>query len=51
LEYKLKQLSGDLETASATGQVARVRTLGEEYTTTQAALDTKLREWEALIQC
>jgi len=50
LEHRLKQLSSDLETASAAGQVERVRTLGEEYTTTQAVLDTKLGEWEGLAQ-
>jgi ATP-binding cassette subfamily F protein 3 len=48
LEHKLKQLSDELETASAAGQVEHVRALGEEYTLTQAALDAKLSEWEAL---
>ncbi len=48
LEEKLKQLTSDLDAASAAGQVDRVRKLGEDYSVTQAALEAKINEWETL---
>jgi len=49
LEIKLVQLSGDLGTASTAGKVDKVRELGTAYEAAQAALETKMNEWEALL--
>lgn len=49
LELQLVQLSGDLGTASAAGQVARVRDLGLAYTAAQAELEARMLEWEELL--
>jgi len=48
LEAALAQCGQQLEQASAAGQVAEIRRLGETYTTTQAAIDALMAEWEAL---
>ncbi|MCU0512288.1 MAG: ABC-F family ATP-binding cassette domain-containing protein [Anaerolineae bacterium] len=50
LEQTLAQLHSDLEAASATGDAARVRALGEQYTLTEATLNHTLGEWEKLAQ-
>ncbi len=48
LELRLVQLSGDLGAASTAGKVDQVRELGAAYTVTQAELEAKMNEWEAL---
>ncbi|MBX3066222.1 MAG: ABC-F family ATP-binding cassette domain-containing protein [Anaerolineae bacterium] len=50
LEQRLAQISSDLETASAAGDVDKVRTLGSAYTETQTALEEKMGEWETLAE-
>ncbi|GAB4438790.1 MAG: ABC-F family ATP-binding cassette domain-containing protein [Anaerolineae bacterium] len=50
LEVRLVELSGELGAASEEGDVARVRTLGEEYATVEAELESRLEEWEALME-
>lgn len=50
LEAELQALTASLETASAAGNAAEVRILGEAYTATQAALDKIMAEWELLIE-
>ncbi|MCZ7546700.1 MAG: ABC transporter C-terminal domain-containing protein [Anaerolineae bacterium] len=50
LEVRLVELSGELGAASEEGDVARVRTLGEEYATVEAELESHLEEWEALME-
>jgi hypothetical protein len=49
LEVQMVQISGDLEAASAAGEVERVRALGAVYTATQAAIEAKMEEWETLL--
>lgn len=49
LEIELVRLSGDLGTASAAGQVDKVRNLGEAYAATEAALSERWGELETLI--
>ncbi|MDX1600553.1 MAG: ABC-F family ATP-binding cassette domain-containing protein, partial [Anaerolineales bacterium] len=48
LEEKLEALATDIETAG--GNLARVRTLGEEYAQLERTLRAKLTEWERLAQ-
>lgn len=48
LEQQISQLSDDLESASAAGQVNRVRELSAAYNQTQAELDARMIEWEQL---
>jgi ATP-binding cassette subfamily F protein 3 len=49
LEVHMVEIAGDLEAASAAGEVDRVRALGELYARTQAEIDAKLEEWETLL--
>ncbi len=49
LETDLARLEAQLATASANGEVERVRALGEAYAQTQSALEAHMREWEALL--
>ena len=48
LEQRLAELSGDLEAAGANADVARVKSLGEEYARVEAELAARLGEWEAM---
>jgi hypothetical protein len=48
LEQRLGGLARELEEAGTAGDVARVRTLGEDYNQVQAELAARLAEWEAL---
>ncbi len=48
LEADLAQIEADLATASANGEVDRVRALGEAYAATQIALEAHMSEWETL---
>ena len=48
LEQRLTRLTRELEEAGTAGEVARVRTLGEEYALVQAELNTRLVDWEQL---
>jgi len=49
LEVRLVDLSGELGEASAGGDVARVRALGEAYAAAEAELNSTLEEWEHLM--
>jgi ATP-binding cassette subfamily F protein 3 len=49
LEVKMVQISGDLEAASAAGQVDKVRSLGQAYAATQAEIEACMEEWETLL--
>jgi ATP-binding cassette subfamily F protein 3 len=49
LEVKLVELSGDLGAASEAGAVDKVRALGQAYAATEAELEAKMQEWEALL--
>lgn len=49
LELALVELSGALGEASAKGQVDKVRELGQKYNDTQAAVESKMTEWENLL--
>jgi ATP-binding cassette subfamily F protein 3 len=48
-EVDLVNLSGDLEAASAAGDVAEVTRLGEAYAQTGAELEEMMAEWEELL--
>jgi ATP-binding cassette subfamily F protein 3 len=48
LEQRLAELTRDLDDAGASGDVARARTLGEEYAQVEADLNAHLGEWENL---
>lgn len=48
LETRLSTLTNALEQASSTGEVDRVRTLGEDYTATESQLDAAMHEWTQL---
>ncbi len=48
LEAALTQITEDMDAAGATGALDKVRSLGEQYTETQAAIEAKLQEWETL---
>lgn len=49
LEIEMVNLTGALEAASAKGDVAEVTRLGEQYTRTEAELETLMNEWEDLL--
>jgi ATP-binding cassette, subfamily F, member 3 len=49
LEIDMVNLSGALEAASASGNVAEVTRLGNAYTSTDEELNTLLSEWELLL--
>ncbi len=48
LEARLTVLTNALERASSTGEVERVRALGEDYTVTESQLDAAMHEWTQL---
>jgi ATP-binding cassette subfamily F protein 3 len=50
LEQKLTALHQALEAASAAGNSAQVRALGEQYTSTEAALNSAMEQWGALVE-
>ncbi len=50
LETKLKDLTAQIEKASAAGDGMRVHQLGEQYTETELALDAAMDEWGALAE-
>ncbi len=49
LEVRLVDLSGAIGEASAAGDAARVRDLGQDYARAEQELETALAEWEALM--
>jgi ATP-binding cassette subfamily F protein 3 len=49
LEVRISQITGDLEAASTAGHIDKVRALGEAYTATQAEIEARMAEWEALL--
>jgi len=46
---RLVDLSGAIGEASAAGDAARVRDLGQDYARAEQELETALAEWEALM--
>jgi ATP-binding cassette subfamily F protein 3 len=50
LEHKMKEIELSLETASTAGDTRKVKTLGEQYTQTEQALETALEEWGMLAE-
>jgi ATP-binding cassette subfamily F protein 3 len=50
LETRLDEISQALESASAEGNTERVATLGEQYSATQAELESTFAEWEQLAE-
>lgn len=50
LEQRMAALTDELDTASNSGAVERVRALGQRYTETEAALEHALQEWAALAE-
>ncbi|MEP7291940.1 MAG: ABC-F family ATP-binding cassette domain-containing protein, partial [Chloroflexota bacterium] len=49
LEQRLDQISGEIGTASASGDAGRVRVLGEAYTQAEAELHATMETWEQLL--
>ena len=49
LETRLEEITAEIDTASAAGDAATVQALGEEYTQTEADLETAMSEWESLL--
>ncbi len=50
LENKMKEIELAIETASTSGDTRNVKTLGEQYTQTEQALETAMEEWGMLAQ-
>jgi ATP-binding cassette subfamily F protein 3 len=50
LEHQLQALVSDIETASARGDAAWVRELGEAYTQTESALHAAMEEWTRMVE-
>jgi ATP-binding cassette subfamily F protein 3 len=50
LETQLESLTSLIEQASTSGEAKKIQSLGEDYTTTEAALKIAMDEWEDLAQ-